>query len=260
MLIDMKRHTYNNQQTHMNMMRILSFLVLMLSLTLPLLGSSSLAIPIKSRLVENDVPFNGTLYLKAALISSDASQQYWSNDGTGVGGSATEPSAGVPLQATEGSFTLWLGQTSSANMQSLDANAFTSGDIYLRLWLSTDGSSYTQLSPDKTMGAEAYAIYSHIAGNAQSLNGVTASSFGESLLQSTDASTTRSLIGTGTIATQNANSVSITGGALNNVTLDSTNLTVAGTANINGLIMPSSDGTSNQVIITNGQGTLVFKL
>lgn len=46
------------------------------------------------------------------------------------------------------------------------------------------------------------------------------SSFGRSLIDDADAATARTTLGLGTIATQNANNVAITGGTIDNITLD----------------------------------------
>jgi hypothetical protein len=74
------------------------------------------------------------------------------------------------------------------------------------------------------------------------------------------------ITGLGTMSTQNATSVNIDGGAIDDTPVGSTtantgsftNLTGSGTVNLNGLIYPTSDGTSGQVIQTDGAGTLTF--
>ena len=60
-----------------------------------------------------------------------------------------------------------------------------------------------------------------------------------------NAATARSNLGLGSIATQDSNAVSITGGAISGTTL-------------NGLTYPTSDGTAGQVIKTDGAGALSF--
>jgi len=74
------------------------------------------------------------------------------------------------------------------------------------------------------------------------------------------------ITGLGTMSTQNATSVNIDGGAIDDTSVGATtansgsftNLTGSGTVNLNGLIYPTSDGTSGQVIQTDGAGTLTF--
>lgn len=54
---------------------------------------------------------------------------------------------------------------------------------------------------------------------------ITCTSFGRSLLDDTDASVARTTLGLGSLATQNASSVTITGGSISGVTLSATSLT-----------------------------------
>ena len=76
----------------------------------------------------------------------------------------------------------------------------------------------------------------------------------------------RTNLGLGTIATQDANSVNIDGGAIDGTTIGATtaangtfsNLTASGTVTLNSLTYPSADGTSGQFLKTNGSGGLSF--
>jgi hypothetical protein len=127
---------------------------------------------------EGGAPYTGTGYFKFAVVNAAGSTSFWSNDATSSGGD--EPSAGVQLSVSQGLFNVLLGDTGLANMTSLPASVFGDVDRYLRVWFSTDGSSYTQLSPDQRIAAAPYAMQAEealTAGNADTLDGMHASDF-----------------------------------------------------------------------------------
>jgi phage-related tail fiber protein len=85
-----------------------------------------------------------------------------------------------------------------------------SGDPTLSL--STGIAVFGALTP----AADKLAYYS--GASAASLTDLTA--FGRSLIDDTDASTARTTLGLGTMSTQNASSVNITGGSIDGITID----------------------------------------
>jgi hypothetical protein len=87
-------------------------------------------------------PFQGTGQFKCALVNREATRTFWSNDGTGVGGS--EPQGGLALPVIGGSYTATLGDTNLPSMQLLPPTVFTNTDIHIRVWFN-DGGLY---SPD----------------------------------------------------------------------------------------------------------------
>jgi hypothetical protein len=56
--------------------------------------------------------------------------------------------------------------------------------------------------------------------NSDKVETSTISTFGASLIDDADAAAARTTLGLGTMATQNANSVAITGGSIDGITLD----------------------------------------
>lgn len=108
--------------------------------------------------------FDGTGYFKFAVVDGAGTTTYWSNDGTSTGGVA--PTNGVSLTVSSGLFSVLLGDTSLNNMtQSLDASVFAGTERYLRVWFSTDDSTYEQLSPDQRIAAVPYALQAEEAAN-----------------------------------------------------------------------------------------------
>ena len=101
-------------------------------------------------------PYTGTGYFKFAVVDQLGMTTYWSNDGTSSGGG--EPTNAVSLVVSNGLFNVLLGDTSLANMTALPATAFDGTDRSLRVWCSTDGVKFDQLTPDRRVAAAPYAL------------------------------------------------------------------------------------------------------
>lgn len=111
--------------------------------------------------------FSGTGQFKFAIINSDGSATYWSNDGTSTAGS--EPFTAVSTTVTNGVFNTILGDTSITNMTAISANIFPTYDTtYLRVWFNDGTSGFEWLSPDKQIVATPYAYQAY---RADGLNG-----------------------------------------------------------------------------------------
>jgi hypothetical protein len=120
-------------------------------------------------------PYSGTGYFKFAVADAAGATSYWSNDGASTGGS--QPTAAVQLTISSGLFNVLLGDTTLPNMTALPATAFSGTDRYLRVWFSSDGTSFTQLAPDRRIAAVPYALQAEEAKNADLLDGLHASAF-----------------------------------------------------------------------------------
>jgi hypothetical protein len=112
------------------------------------------------------VQYNGNGYFKFAIINSDGSTTFWSNDNTSSGGS--EPSAAVMLPVNYGLFNVLLGDTNLVGMtQPLDETAFGDTETRLRVWFSSNPAGpFIQLSPDQRVTSVAYALRAKYADNA----------------------------------------------------------------------------------------------
>ena len=171
----------------MNRRRILSFVTLALVMAL-CLGAISTANADQSRqdvpqaggpqvvsyqgqVVVNGVPFTGTGYFKFALI--DGATTFWTNDGTASG----QPATAVALSISNGLFNVLLGDTSITHMVTLPATAFSGTSRSLRVWFSTNNSTFTQLTPDQRVASVPYALQ---AEDSNTLDGIHAGSFATS--------------------------------------------------------------------------------
>jgi YVTN family beta-propeller protein len=104
------------------------------------------------------VNFDGSGAFKFALVNTDGTTTYWSNDGTSTTGS--EPTAAVTLPVTKGLYSVLLG----ANMTAIPATVFANPDVRLRVWFN-DGTNGSQLlTPDQRITAAGYAM---VAGTLQ---------------------------------------------------------------------------------------------
>ena len=246
-----------NRMVHMR--NITLALLWTLSWTLCVFGANSSAtLPFTGRLSGSNGPVTGNVHLKLSLYHGTTLQSVWTNDGTQLNATVSEPTAATITTASNGIFTVWLGDETQTNMVTLPTSAFQSEHLFLRVWVSDTGTSFTALSPDKKMGAQAFAFRAHSAGNAEQLGGVTPSAFGLSLLTSTQASTAQSVLGLGNLASQHSSSIAISGGNVSGVKVQATSLEVSGAANLSGLIFPSTLGSTGNVLKLGSAGNLYW--
>jgi N-acetylneuraminic acid mutarotase len=135
-------------------------------------GGAPTVVSYQGMVKDGGSPYTGTGYFKFAVVDAAGTTSYWSNDGTSSGGS--EPTEGVQLVVAEGLFHVMLGDTNLTNMTALPASTFEGTERYLRIWFSSDSSTYTQLTPDQRIAAVPYAHqaqHAATAGEADTLDG-----------------------------------------------------------------------------------------
>jgi hypothetical protein len=120
-------------------------------------GGAPTVVAYQGQVQVNDTPFEGSGHFKFAVVNPAGDTSYWSNDGTSVGGA--EPTAAVTLTVSGGLFSVLLGDTALDGMtQALTADAFDEPDRRLRVWFSSDGLTFSQLTPDTRIAAVPYAL------------------------------------------------------------------------------------------------------
>ena len=134
-------------------------------------GGSPTVVAYQGEVRVSDAPYTGDGYFKFAVVNAVGDAAYWSNDGTSTGGS--EPTAAVQLAVSEGLFGVLLGDTALGGMtQALTADVFSQPDRYLRVWFSSDNSTFDQLSPDTRIAAVPYALQAQESVNADTVDGL----------------------------------------------------------------------------------------
>ena len=89
---------------------------------------------------------------------------FWSNDGTSVAGS--QPTAAVVVAATNGLFTVVLGDATLANMTTIPAALFSAQpSLQLRLWFNDNVNGFGVLSPLQNLTPVPYASFAASASN-----------------------------------------------------------------------------------------------
>src|SRR4029077_1009282 len=101
--------------------------------------------------------FNGIGQFKFALVNSNATTTFWSNDGSSSGGS--QPTTGVSLTVKQGLYAVLLGDTNlSPNMSAVPATVFTNSDVRLRAWFNDSVHGFQLLTPDQRIAAVGYTL------------------------------------------------------------------------------------------------------
>lgn len=103
-------------------------------------------------------------HFKFAIVDAAGTTTYWSNDGSSSDGG--EPDASVRLTVTAGLFNMLLGDTELDNMTELTTAVFDETERYLRVWFSTDDSTYLLLDPDRRIAAVPYVLQAQEAASA----------------------------------------------------------------------------------------------
>lgn len=110
----------------------------------------------QGRIAVNGVNFSGTGQFKFALINTNGSQSFWSNDGTSSAGS--QPAAAVSIPVNSGIYNVRLGDTTLPNMTAVPATVFGNPDVHLRVWFNDGANGWQQMSPDQRIAAVGYAM------------------------------------------------------------------------------------------------------
>ena len=69
-----------------------------------------------------------------------------------------EPVNAVSLPVNEGLFSLGLGDNNLASMPTISPDVFANSEVYLRVWFSSDGSTFEQLMDDQRILVVGYAM------------------------------------------------------------------------------------------------------
>lgn len=144
----------------MSLLRILLGRFAVASLGVVLSASPAAAVPAllnhQGRMAVNGLNFEGTGLFKFALVNTNGTITYWSNDGTSTAGS--QPVAGVSLPVTKGLYAVLLGDTSLAHMSALPVDLFDNDDLRLRVWFNDGVTGFQQISPDHRLATAPYAM------------------------------------------------------------------------------------------------------
>jgi hypothetical protein len=100
--------------------------------------------------------FNGLGQFKFALVNSNGTDTFWSNDGTSTSGS--QPSQAVSNLVSQGLFSIPLGDSSLAKMTPIDWSVFTNSDVRLRIWFSDGTNQSVLLTPDQRLTSVGFAM------------------------------------------------------------------------------------------------------
>jgi hypothetical protein len=139
-------------------MKILFRLVVAALAISPLSSTAPAQVPqlvnYQGRVAVGSLNFTGSGQFKFALVNTNGSTTYWSNDGTSTAGS--QPTAAVTLTVTNGLYSVLLGDTSHTNMTAIPASVWANADVRLRVWFN-DGTNGSQLlSPDQRLAPNGY--------------------------------------------------------------------------------------------------------
>jgi Chaperone of endosialidase len=216
----------------------------------------------QGRVVVAGVNFNGPGkgQFRFALLNTDGSTTYWSNDGTSTAGSA--PTAAVPLTVTNGLYSVQLGDTTLTGMTvPLPASVFSNTDVRLRVWFDDGIHGVQQFSPDQRISAAGYAFAVASDGNqntavgsaalAANIAGSSNTAIGYGALNQNSIGSSNVAIGISTLqSATGSDNVAVGESALSSVTTGTSNVAIGPFAGGN-----VTTGSSNIIIYDHGLAT-----
>ncbi|MGI8435935.1 MAG: hypothetical protein ACR2NX_03390 [Chthoniobacterales bacterium] len=128
--------------------------------------------------------FDGSGQFKFALVSSDGSNTFWSNDGTSASGS--EPTNPVTLTVVKGLYSVLLGDTTIAQMTGIPSVVFTNPDVRLRVWFSDGVNGSQLLTPDQRLAPSVYISDGAVTTSAIAPNAVTGANIAAGTINGTN--------------------------------------------------------------------------
>jgi hypothetical protein len=200
--------------------RFFAFMKKFLLLTSLAIGLGSVAFPAspasaqvpnlinyQGRVAVGNTNFNGPGAFKFALVNTNGSVTYWSNDGSSSAGS--QPAAAVALTVTSGLYSVLLGDATIANMTAVPASVFSNGDVRLRVWFNDGTNGFQQLNPDQRLAPGGYLPDGAVSSGALAANAVTSAKIASGAVGSTQ-------LGSGAVTASN-----IAAGAVGNTQIAS---------------------------------------
>lgn len=106
----------------------------------------------QGKILVSDIPLTGPGYFKYAIADEGGSTNFWSHDGTTTG----EPATYITNDCHNGVFSAILG---GAPMGDIDPAIFAlNTSLYLRVWFSSDGTTFDEMLPAQDLLSAPYAI------------------------------------------------------------------------------------------------------
>ncbi len=108
----------------------------------------------QGRVAVGSLNFTGSGSFAFALVNTNGTTSYWSNDGTSTAGS--QPSAAITLTVTNGLYSVLLGDTTITNMTAVPTSVFANADVRLRVWFNDGTHGFQLLTPDQRLAPNGY--------------------------------------------------------------------------------------------------------
>ncbi len=139
----------------MNAIQFMASVLAGLALALAARGQTAHVLNYQGRVSVSGVNFEGTGQFKFALVNSNGTVAFWSNDGSSGGG---QPPVSVALPVVKGLYSVLLGDSALAGMTAIPPALFTNADVRLRVWFDDGANGFQQLSPDQRVAAAGFAL------------------------------------------------------------------------------------------------------